>query len=193
MPPGGNHAPILAAALDAFAERGFYGASMRHIASRAGTSLSNLYNYFPSKDDLLAAVLQDANARLLAHITTTVASAKATPIEQLRAAVRAYIGFVVDNQAASVAALSEFRYLSGKRRAEVVESRDKTEQLFRKVVEDGIATGEFRTTRTHDVTRAILLLCATVANWYRPDGELSREAVAEMQAEFTLALVGAAS
>ena len=187
---GANHQPILDAALAAFAEHGFNGASMRTIASRAGTSLSNLYNYFPSKEDLLAAVLTDANAELLKRVTRTVEASGPTPTDRLRAAVRAYVGFVADLQSASLVALSEFRYL-GARRAEVVTARDRTEQLFQQIVEEGASSGDFDVRRTHDTTRAILLLCSTVALWYHPEGQLSREAVAEMQADFATSLVNA--
>lgn len=178
-------------ALMAFAEQGFNGASMRDIAKRAGTSLSNLYNYFPSKEELLVAVLKDANDELLSRTSRTVAAAKPSATERLRAAVRAYVGFVVDTQPASVVALSELRYLTGERRRELVAARDETEALFLQIVDQGVASGEFGTNRPRDATRAVLLLCATVANWFRPDGELSREAVAEMQADFALALVEA--
>ncbi len=178
-------------ALAAFAEHGFNGASMRDIAKRADTSLSNVYNYFPSKEDLLVAVLKDTNGELLRRTNRTVAAAKPNPTDRLRAAVRAYVGFVVDAQPASIVALSELRYLGGERRKAVVAARDETEALFLRLVEEGVESGEFTTTRPHDATRAVLLLCATVANWFRPDGELSREAVAELQADFALALVGA--
>ena len=49
---------ILDAAETAFAQLGYEGASMRHIASKAGANLATLYYHFGSKDGLLEAVLQ---------------------------------------------------------------------------------------------------------------------------------------
>jgi len=36
-----------------FAERGYHGATMQQVADRAGVSKGGLYEYFPSKDELL--------------------------------------------------------------------------------------------------------------------------------------------
>ena len=49
---------IVAAALDVFAEKGFAATKTEDIAARAGVSKGTLYLYFPSKEDLLKAVVQ---------------------------------------------------------------------------------------------------------------------------------------
>ena len=51
-------------ALELFAEKGFEGASMRELAKRAGTTPSNVYNYFPSKQALLAEVFETGTAQI---------------------------------------------------------------------------------------------------------------------------------
>ena len=56
-------ARICAAALVVFAERGFTGASMNQIASQAEVATGNLYRYFPSKEELFAAVIRPEVAR----------------------------------------------------------------------------------------------------------------------------------
>ncbi|WP_270887046.1 TetR/AcrR family transcriptional regulator [Pedococcus sp. 5OH_020] len=48
---------ILAAAADLFAERGFHATSMTGVAEIAGLSQTGLLHHFPSKEELLAAVL----------------------------------------------------------------------------------------------------------------------------------------
>lgn len=49
---------IMAAAWDAFKENGFERTTMSDITDRAGGSKATLYNYFSSKDELFAAVLE---------------------------------------------------------------------------------------------------------------------------------------
>lgn len=51
---------IVRAALDVFSERGFAGAKMEEIAARAGVSKGAPYLYFPTKEDLFAAVVREA-------------------------------------------------------------------------------------------------------------------------------------
>ena len=48
---------ILEVASEVFRENGFEATSMSQIAALAGGSKGTLYNYFPSKEDLLLAVL----------------------------------------------------------------------------------------------------------------------------------------
>lgn len=49
---------ILAAALDVFAERGFHGARTRDLAEKAGVSEALLFRHFPTKEDLIRAILE---------------------------------------------------------------------------------------------------------------------------------------
>lgn len=53
---GATQAVILRSALRLFVEQGYHGTSMRQIAQKAGISLGNIYNYFPSKDELFLGV-----------------------------------------------------------------------------------------------------------------------------------------
>lgn len=55
---------ILTAARNEFIKKGFKDASMRTIAKHAKIGLSNIYNYFKSKDDLFLAVVKPAKDEL---------------------------------------------------------------------------------------------------------------------------------
>lgn len=50
---------ILQAATDEFFEHGYQKASMRRMAERAGTRMSNFYNYFKSKEELFTYIVND--------------------------------------------------------------------------------------------------------------------------------------
>jgi AcrR family transcriptional regulator len=45
------------AAKQLFIRQGFHATSMRKIAARAGTSLGNLYNYYPTKEAILGSII----------------------------------------------------------------------------------------------------------------------------------------
>lgn len=51
---------ILAAAAGLFSERGFHTTSMAEIVTTSGLSAGTVYQYFPSKDDLIVAIAQRA-------------------------------------------------------------------------------------------------------------------------------------
>jgi AcrR family transcriptional regulator len=59
---------ILAVAADAFADEGYGATSMSTIAARLGGSKATLYKYFPSKELLFEAVMQQRCQRVLAPL-----------------------------------------------------------------------------------------------------------------------------
>jgi AcrR family transcriptional regulator len=58
-PPAGARARILDAALALMSEQGSAGASMRQLAAASGLNVATIYHYFPSKADVLRAVLDE--------------------------------------------------------------------------------------------------------------------------------------
>src|SRR5688500_2767486 len=58
-----RRAEILAAAERCFARSGFHQASMQEICAEAGMSPGNLYRYFPSKEAIIAAIVERDRAQ----------------------------------------------------------------------------------------------------------------------------------
>jgi AcrR family transcriptional regulator len=92
---------VLAAAMSAFAERGYEGASMSAIARDAGVTKSVIYDHFPSKADLHKALVEQ-QARALDTAVAVAVEAKAgeSADKRLRAGVDAYLRFVEEHPAA---------------------------------------------------------------------------------------------
>jgi AcrR family transcriptional regulator len=55
---------LLAAAVELFTEKGFAGATMREISSRAGYSAGTIYSYFPSKEKIFYAYFEEKQEAL---------------------------------------------------------------------------------------------------------------------------------
>ena len=72
---------ILDAAEELFAERGYAGATLRDVATRVGVRPPSLYNHFPSKDALYAAVLE----RGIGPVIELLARSAAAPAEDASA------------------------------------------------------------------------------------------------------------
>ncbi len=180
---------LFTAALEAFAEYGFKGASMRIIAQRAGMSLSNLYNYSSSKEDLLVQILRKANYDHLSHTEWAITGAGPDPAERLLAGVNAYVEYVVEHPSESLVAHTEVRYLDAVHRERLVIARDRIDGMLRQIIAEGIESGAFRTPDADEATRAILTMCAGVAQWYHPDGRLPGKTIAERYGHLALAMV----
>ncbi|GGF48252.1 TetR family transcriptional regulator [Marmoricola endophyticus] len=182
---------IREAALSCFSERGYHGASIRFIADRAGTSLSNVYNYVASKDELLAQLLRRASEAQYAQVLEALDGAGEDPAERLRAAVEAYARYVIEHRDELVLSNTEFRYLSRPHRTEVVELRDRMQRLVDDLIEDGVRRGAFATPYPADVSRSLLTMVSNITAWFQPEGALSATEVARRHAGFALALVEA--
>jgi len=65
---------ILDAAEDLFAERGYAGTTIRDVSAAVGIRNPSLYNHFPSKDALYAAVLERGISPVLAALSAVVAA-----------------------------------------------------------------------------------------------------------------------
>ncbi len=73
--PRTNIAPrIVHAARERFLREGVDGASLRHIARDASTSIGMVYYYFPTKDDLFLAVVEEPYVAVLADLEIALAA-----------------------------------------------------------------------------------------------------------------------
>jgi len=55
---------IVAEALEVFLEKGYEKASMRDLAKKVGTSVSNIYHYFPNKEELFRFIAEPMAQRV---------------------------------------------------------------------------------------------------------------------------------
>jgi TetR/AcrR family transcriptional regulator len=80
---------ILDAALNRFGTRGFEGTSLDDIATDVGVAKQTVLYWFPSKDELLGAVLAHTADELAAGIEAAVRAAPEDPLLRLEAVVKA--------------------------------------------------------------------------------------------------------
>ncbi len=67
-----------------------------------------------------------------------------------------------------------------------VANRDAYEQIFTRMFEEGIESGEFV---AHDIgiaVKAVLGMCNSVVRWYKPDGGHSPDEIADEFADFAV-------
>ncbi|BCJ62205.1 TetR/AcrR family transcriptional regulator [Micromonospora endophytica] len=143
-----NRAALLAAAEAEFADRGLE-ASVADIARRAGIGKGTVFRHFPTKEDLLAAVVLDRvdDLAALARRLTAAADPGAALLEFLDAAADR-------QQQLDLSFLRE----SGEVNARLSESRARLFAQITVLVERAQAAGAIRTDIT--ATDVILLMCA---------------------------------
>jgi AcrR family transcriptional regulator len=85
-----TRAALLRAAGRVFAEHGFHQATLDAVAAAAGVSKGALYHYFPSKEQLFVALLEDRLAAGLSDIEAVIGE-RGSDSEQLGAAVETFL------------------------------------------------------------------------------------------------------
>jgi AcrR family transcriptional regulator len=133
---------ILHAARARFLSDGVDGASLRGIASDAGTSIGMVYYYFATKDDLFFAVVEELYVKLLADVEALLApnAPVRERIERLFARVAR-----LDDEELLVLRLVVREALTSNERFARLRERFKAGHipLVARLVADGYAAGEF--------------------------------------------------
>jgi AcrR family transcriptional regulator len=169
---------ILRAAGRIFRERGFAASGMRDIADAADLSPANLYHYFSGKDEILY-FCQDRSLDLMLSALARSARMGNGSAGRLQFVLRAHAAALLDEVEGGAAHLA-VEALPEPLRQKIVAKRDRYERGLRRLVVDGVRRGEFVECDTAVTTRAMLGAINWSATWYRPDGEQSAAAVAEM-------------
>src|SRR5579864_8482862 len=89
-PPGPKRDAILRAAIDVFAERGYFNAQVADVARAAGVAAGTVYLYFRSKDDLLVSIFERSMRDGLAEGRAVVADLP-DPLKRLRRLARLHL------------------------------------------------------------------------------------------------------
>lgn len=173
---------ILRAAARLFRDRGFADTGMRDIAAAADLSAANLYHYFNGKDELLFYCQDRALDRMLDAVTEARRTASSAA-ERLRLVLVAHVRTVLDDIEGATAHLHT-ESLPPALRAALVRKRDRYEQALRRVIADGVRTGELVDMDPAIVTRAMLGAMNWTVTWFRPEGSDSSELVGDTIARF---------
>jgi len=89
-PPGAKRQAILRAAIDVFADRGYFNAQVADVARAAGVAAGTVYLYFKSKDDLLVSIFERSMRDGLEAGRSAVADLD-DPRERLRRLARVHL------------------------------------------------------------------------------------------------------
>src|SRR6266542_4380700 len=88
--PRSKRDAILRAAIDVFADRGFFSAQVADVARAAGVAAGTVYLYFKSKDDLLVSIFERTMREAIADARACIAPLP-DPAGQLRAIARVHL------------------------------------------------------------------------------------------------------
>lgn len=193
---------IIVAAADVLQRNGYEATTMKDIAAVVNLTAASLYHHFRNKDALLLAVLEAGLEHVLAEIEPIVHSTLTTE-EKLRRMIHTHVVDLTQNTAVGAAMVFEIQSLMGakeppanaraadreayqdfvERRNEFFARRDQFEHSFREVIREGIEKQVFRPVDVGIFTKTLLGAHNWVGVWYKPEGRLTGQQIADMMAD----------
>lgn len=193
---------IIMAAADVLQRNGYEATTMKDIAAQVNLTAASLYHHFRNKDELLLAVLEAGLDHVIGEIEPIVESTRPCA-EKLRLMIALHVVSLTQNTAVGAAMVFEIRSLMSlktpprngsafdadaqqgllQRRDTFFARRDYFEDLFRRVLREGIAVGEFKPIDVPIFSKMILGAHNWVSVWYREGGRLNGEQIAALFAD----------
>jgi len=138
-----KHDRILRAAIEVFANKGYFAARMTDVAKQAEVADGTLYLYFDGKEHLLLSIFDDVLGRFIDRLQEEI-TALDDPVSKLRVMVRLHLETLSRDRALAHVLQIETRH---SRRFMSVFTRGKLGEylnLLRRIIEEGQESGAFR-------------------------------------------------
>ena len=158
---------LLADAARIFAERGFHGTSMRDLSRASGLSLSGIYHYVQSKDELLFLIQEGCFAEVAKGAQLAVAR-ETEPEARLRAFIRHHVVFFTGHMHEMKVLSHEAGELTGTM-ATAIRRRKREYVAFVTQLLEGIGV---QSVDPQIAAYALFGMINWIYTWYRPSGAI---------------------
>lgn len=167
---------ILRTAARIFAEKNYHSTSMRDISRATGVSLSGLYHYCKSKEELLFLIQGNCFGRVLERLEERLKEVN-EPVERLRLFIENHLAFFAANMAEMKVLSHEAESLAGEMHERVSGKKQKYTRLARKILGE-VQRETAKDSRLAEIdltvaTYALFGMMNWIYNWYDPAGALT--------------------
>lgn len=162
-------ARILQTAATIFADKGYHDTSIRDISRATGVSLSGLYYYFRSKEELLFLIQDHCFGTVLQNAQNLLAREK-DPEKRLRAFIENHLRYFVSNMKEMKVLSHEARSLTGEYRRLVNAKKRAYTDLCVGILEE--LTPAESGTDPRMASFSLFGMMNWIYNWYHPDNDV---------------------
>ncbi|MFY9933444.1 MAG: TetR/AcrR family transcriptional regulator [Streptosporangiaceae bacterium] len=181
---------ILQTAAELFGERGYDAVSLEDVAERLDLTKGSLYYYFSGKDELGTAAIETLGEQWMARLNQLPEAQDGPPARRLRALMREHITIAVRDYPAALRLFLVPREWPEAQRARIKELRRAHDAVFRRVVEAGVASGDFTVTSVDTTMRCMHAAMSQAPDWLGHLTGPARDQAIEELAATLMMLVG---
>lgn len=160
---------ILRSAMELILRKGFLETSMREIAAAAGVGKSTLYDYFPSKDEIMIAYVVEEVERMTAEAVTIITQ-DLSATEKFKRIWRNQMEYMLANKHVYLKISFEAQRLNQESQQRIQAHRHAYQDILCELVEEGIRRGEFRPVNPLLAIRGMFSVLAPTVFTSRPTG-----------------------
>jgi AcrR family transcriptional regulator len=169
-----------------FAEKGFGGTSLQDVADSMGLTRGAIYYYFPNKEALLAALVEEVTIGPARDVEAWHRQAKGRPSEQLRGLVRARAMYVLQRgQRIRVLELAESALPEGLAKRHRQAKRRILDE-YSSIIAAGVLGGEFRPVDERVAAFGIIGMITWTAWWFDATRGRSADEVADQLSDMAV-------
>ncbi|PSR35285.1 MAG: TetR/AcrR family transcriptional regulator [Sulfobacillus benefaciens] len=179
---------IVEAAAYLFSTKGYHATTVRDIAERAGILSGSLYAHIDNKEALLREIVKQAANQFMSAVQPIVDSDLPITVK-FTEAVRAHVGVVTNSLDGARIYLDEKATFSDEGRQEFLTLRRAYENLWTRLIEQGIKQSVFWIEDPHLARLLVLSALNGIHRWYRPQGRLTPEVIASRYSSWLLRLL----
>ncbi len=168
---------LLRAAAKLFVEKGFDATTTRDIAEAVGMRSGSPFYHFRSKQELLKAAMIEGLDAGNAKIAEAIAGIT-DPEQRLRVLIRTHLGTLLEGDCRSPLLVSEARALDDRARLEIAAAFDRYQVPWQQTLEELQQAGKLASAAP-PVRLLLFGMLNWSSHWYRADGDLSVDALAD--------------
>lgn len=153
-----------------FAKKGYHETSLRDISKESKIGLGSIYDYIHTKEDILSIVHQKTAEIVLTEILEKTRGIP-NPVERLRVMIEVELS-TMDKYQSLVLMLYQESHILGKASLKAMLMNEETHmQMYKKVIQDGIASGAFRDVNVDIIAHIIKMAvdCWVLKRWAFPN------------------------
>ncbi len=179
---------ILAVAAELFGERGYDAVSLDDVAERLDVTKGSLYHYFSGKEELATAAVAVLGTAWMQRLAALPADG--TPTSRLRELLREHVTIAVRDHPAALRVYLVPEEWPPAQRTVIKDLRRRHDRLFRDLVAEGVATGEFTVVDPDTALQCLHAATSQAPAWCRElDGPARAEKIERLVATLMM-LVG---
>jgi len=156
---------ILTTAAELFGERGYDAVSLEDVAERLDVTKGSLYYYFASKDELVTAAIETLGNEWTARLERLPEAQDGPPGKRLRALIREHVTIAVREYPGALRLFLVPQDWPSAQRARIKALRGQHDRVFRQVIEEGFAAGEFTMTGVDTVLQCMHAAMSQAPLW----------------------------